>query len=60
MKIKELTCIYFSLDKNDINYNEEFSMMRVYIDYNKHAVVTELISRWNSSYNETNYAYFGK
>lgn len=50
--IKELNTTYFSLDKSDIYYNEDFSVMKVYIDLTTHEVVTELISRWNSSYNE--------
>lgn len=49
---KELLTIYFSLDKKSPNYSEEWELMTVYQDFEKHEIKTEYISRWNSTYNK--------
>lgn len=49
---KELLTIYFSLDKRNPNYSEEWEMMTVYQDFEKREIETEYISRWNSTYNK--------
>lgn len=40
---------YFSMDKEAENYSNDFSYMQIRKEGNK--IITEYISRWNSSYN---------
>lgn len=47
---KRIDTIYFSENEKAENYNKEFS--HAIISEEENEIVTEYISRWNSSYNK--------